>query len=113
MLTKIFLCFVLLSTWHTANATVDVDDPNENLQVLYDLTDADLQFGLESVLNEKPLWGRLIRQKRMAVGLVDLSREKVRFARVNGDDMMYALLTRPSKMAVWLKQNRYMMILDK
>lgn len=59
-------------------------------QPLYDSVDADLQAKLESRLNANPQWARLIRSKKMAIGLVDLSSEEPRFARVNGNEMMYA-----------------------
>lgn len=59
-------------------------------QPLYDSVDADLQKKLETRLNANPEWARLIRNKKMAIGLVDLSGEQPRFARVNGNQMMYA-----------------------
>jgi len=45
---------------------------------------------MEKRLNENPEWARLIRSKKMAIGLVDLNGEQPRFARVNGNQMMYA-----------------------
>lgn len=59
-------------------------------QPLYDSVDSDLQQALEARLNLDPEWARLIRAKKMAVGVVDLSGETPRFARVNGRQMMYA-----------------------
>lgn len=59
-------------------------------QPLYDAVDADLQKQLQARLNENTEWARLIRNKKMAIGLVDLSTEQPRFARVNGNHMMYA-----------------------
>jgi beta-lactamase class A len=89
-MTRIFLCFFLLTTvCMTIDAYAD-ENANYEFQILYDLVDADLQYGLEHVLNENPKWRRLIQQKRMAVGLVDLSNNKIRFGRVNGNAMMYA-----------------------
>ena len=42
-------------------------------------------------MNANPEWARLIKRKKLAVGLVDLSDpDHVRFARVNGNEMMYA-----------------------
>lgn len=53
--------------------------------------DMGLQQELEDKLNQYPLWRSLIKEKKMAVGLVDLSNPGgARFARVNGDTMMYA-----------------------
>jgi beta-lactamase class A len=45
---------------------------------------------MEKRLNANPEWARLIRNKKMAIGLVDLSGAQPRFARVNGNEMMYA-----------------------
>lgn len=50
-----------------------------------------LQRNLEKQLIANPEWKRLIDQKKMAVGVVDMSDPKnVKFARVNGNYMMYA-----------------------
>jgi beta-lactamase class A len=50
-----------------------------------------LQRELENSLKQNELWRSLIKQKKMAVGIVDLSDPKAaRFARVNGKTMMYA-----------------------
>lgn len=54
-------------------------------------TDAELQHMLEARINANPVWRDLVRQKRMAVGLVDLRDEtKIRLASLNGNHMMYA-----------------------
>jgi beta-lactamase class A len=57
---------------------------------LYDRVDAAFQATLETRLNENPQWRKLIRSKKMAVCVVDMSNEPARFARVNGNQMMYA-----------------------
>jgi len=58
---------------------------------LYESGDPELQAALERALNAKPEWKTLIRKKKMAVGVVDLSEiDEPRFARVNGPVMMYA-----------------------
>ncbi|NQV86950.1 MAG: serine hydrolase [Woeseiaceae bacterium] len=59
-------------------------------QPLYSHVDAELQAAMEKRLNANPEWARLIRNKKMAIGLVDLSGHTPRFARVNGNQMMYA-----------------------
>lgn len=59
-------------------------------QPLYDRVDAELQAQLEARLRQNPEWARLIRNKKMAIGLVDLSTAEPRFARINGNHMMYA-----------------------
>jgi beta-lactamase class A len=57
---------------------------------LYERVDPALQAALEQRLNSNPEWAKLIRQKKMAVGVVDMSANVPRFARVNGNQMMYA-----------------------
>ncbi len=53
--------------------------------------DRELQAKLDRALKKEPLWQTLINQRKLAVGLVDLSSPAApRFARVNGDTMMYA-----------------------
>ncbi|MDX1515655.1 MAG: serine hydrolase [Woeseiaceae bacterium] len=59
-------------------------------QPLYNRVDTDLQKRLEERLNANPEWKRLIARRKMAIGLVDLSGDVPRFARVNGNHMMYA-----------------------
>ena len=55
------------------------------------LTDKNFQKILEYELAQNKTWQKLIRQKKMAVGLVDLSDlGHIIFARVNGSEMMYA-----------------------
>lgn len=53
--------------------------------------DSHLQSALNQVLNENPTWKKLIRQKRLSVGLVDMRDEyNTKYAHVNGKEMMYA-----------------------
>jgi beta-lactamase class A len=59
-------------------------------QPLYSRVDPKLQAAMEKRLNANPEWARLIRGNKMAIGLVDLSGAVPRFARVNGNQMMYA-----------------------
>ncbi len=63
----------------------------ESVRPLGDLADRQLQYQLEQRLNQTPLWRRLIREKKMTVGLVDLTNpSEIRFAGVNGNEMIYA-----------------------
>ena len=62
----------------------------EDWKPLYERVDPDLQRSLEERLALNPEWARLIGRKKMAIGLVDLSSDPPRFARVNGNQMMYA-----------------------
>lgn len=64
--------------------------PIEGWRPLYDRFDAGLQNQLERTLNANPQWQRLIQRKKLAVAVVDLSTPVPRFARVNGNQMMYA-----------------------
>jgi beta-lactamase class A len=59
-------------------------------QPLRDRADRQLQTALLGNLNARPEWRRLIRQQRLAIGLVDLRSSPPRLASVNGDRMMYA-----------------------
>jgi beta-lactamase class A len=60
-------------------------------QSLYESADPVLQRALEAAVRERPVWQRLVRRKRMAVGVVDLTDpESPRFARINGSTMLYA-----------------------
>lgn len=62
----------------------------EGWKPLYDSVDPDLQARLEERLNQNPDWAKLVASRKMAIGLVDLSQATPRFARVNGNKMMYA-----------------------
>jgi beta-lactamase class A len=64
---------------------------DDRIRPLRKLVDAGFQKRLENHLNRNKKWARLISKKKMAVGLVDLSDPyHVKFARVNGNVMMYA-----------------------
>ena len=64
----------------------------ENLiKPLRSLVDIKLQRTLENKLNQNIKWKRLIKEKKLAVGVVDISNPyNVKFGRVNGNEMMYA-----------------------
>ncbi|MCB1685289.1 MAG: hypothetical protein KDI31_12410, partial [Pseudomonadales bacterium] len=57
---------------------------------LYEHVNPELQESLDAVMAGNPGWSKLIRDKRMSIGVVDLSGPEPRFARVNGNEMMYA-----------------------
>ena len=64
---------------------------NEKIKPLTKLVDTSLQFHLEEEILSNQSWSHWISQKKMALGVVDLSDpEKIRFARINGNHMMYA-----------------------
>jgi beta-lactamase class A len=65
--------------------------PIDEIKPLRSLIDTTLQDKLLAQLNKNTKWKRLISQKKMAVGLVDLRDPlNVKYARVNGNVMMYA-----------------------
>lgn len=89
------LIFSLFFSQAVVNAAavseLPVDLSDKPLLPLYENIDANLQAALTKRLNQNPTWGRLIKQKKMAVALVDLTDlERPRFARVNGRQTMYA-----------------------
>ena len=56
-----------------------------------DLVDTVLQHQLEDVVFRTPSWKKMVRDKKMTIGLVDLTdAAHVRFATLNGNEMMYA-----------------------
>ncbi len=68
---------------------IRIDDTK--IKPLRKLVDSSLQVNLEREIATHSDWSRLIAQKKMAIGIVDLSTpENVRFASVNGNHMMYA-----------------------
>ena len=65
--------------------------PDGQWQPLCERADSGLQAALEESLKQEALWRSLIRDQKMAVGLVDLSEPVApRFAQVNGPTMMCA-----------------------
>lgn len=53
--------------------------------------DHDLQAKLDAAIRKNPTWAKMVRNKKMAVGLVNLSDENTaKYAYVNGQHMMYA-----------------------
>jgi beta-lactamase class A len=65
--------------------------PEDSWRPLSQAVDQELQNELERRLRQSKSWASLIRKKRMAVGVVDLTYpDSPRFASVNGNVMMYA-----------------------
>jgi beta-lactamase class A len=83
--TTVPLAALLLATGLLAQGATE-----DNWQPLYERVDRGLQQQLEQRLNANPEWRRLIERRKLAVGVVDLSASPPRFARVNGNQMMYA-----------------------
>ncbi|MBC70816.1 MAG: hypothetical protein CMH47_00745, partial [Muricauda sp.] len=71
--------------------TLPIKVGSEKVKPLTKLIDTSLQANLEDEILGNEAWASLIGQKKMAIGIVDLSNpEHVRFARINGNHMMYA-----------------------
>ncbi|MFT5167536.1 MAG: beta-lactamase class A [Saprospiraceae bacterium] len=105
---RIFLVVLLFSLFSISITTLfssnsnlnpsDADDPNSNVPVagksfepLRSQVDESFQASLEQQLNTDKKLKKLIAQKKISIGLVDLmDSENVRFAQINGDEMMYA-----------------------
>jgi beta-lactamase class A len=97
---KFLLIFFLLFTTNLNDAELRNKQSEEalpytvspkQLKPLRESIDFKLQGELEKKLNSNPKWKNLIRAKKMAVGIVDIKDPyKIRFARVNGNEMMYA-----------------------
>ncbi|MEQ9298437.1 MAG: serine hydrolase [Cyclobacteriaceae bacterium] len=65
--------------------------PDSSIKPLRSYLDDNFQAALSQKLNANTKWKRLIGQKQMSVGLVDLRDiDNIKFARVNGNEMMYA-----------------------
>lgn len=89
-LTLVFL-LILTATYLTAQDDLPIKIEDTKIQPLRRLLDSSLQASFEKELNTRYEWKKLIDQKKMAVGIVDLSDPDMpRFARVNGSHMMYA-----------------------
>jgi len=88
----LFLLFIPASIKQNSTSLhLPIVVPEENWQPLRQRVDEELQRNLEAQLNKNEKWASLIKKNKMAVGLVDLRHpEAARFARVNGDTMMYA-----------------------
>ena len=71
--------------------TLPLEPAEGTVKPLRQQVDGRLEADLRKKLNANAKWKRMIANKQMAVGIVDLSNpEEVRFARVNGNEMMYA-----------------------
>jgi beta-lactamase class A len=79
------------AAWSQEAPTLPVAVPDEVWSPLYDHVDPDLQARLEAAVRARPGMQTLAQKKKLAVGLVDLTDPaKPKFARVNGNKMMYA-----------------------
>lgn len=91
--TKTFLLTLILGfnvlTNSQTGLPIKIDD--SKIKTLPSLRNSNMQSVLEKELKANPQWKKLIAQKKMSVGIVDLSNpNKVRYASINGNHMMYA-----------------------
>jgi len=71
--------------------TIPFKVEREHVKPIWTLSDQGLQNELQNLVNAEPKWKRLTQQKKMAIGLVLLNdTSNVKFARINGSDIMYA-----------------------
>ncbi|MGE0622922.1 MAG: serine hydrolase [Pseudomonadales bacterium] len=87
---KLRCTFVFIALLTGCHAAAAADGDREDWQPLYDLVNPELQAELERAISGNPGWRRLAASGRMAVGLVDMAATQPRFARINGNLMMYA-----------------------
>lgn len=88
---KLFWIVCLCVTGVCAQNDLPLQVDNSTIKPLQSVFSSRLQGNLEKQLMANPQWKRLIEQKKMAVGIVDLNDpNNAKFARVNGNYMMYA-----------------------
>ena len=65
--------------------------PRESYKEINNNINDGLQYALNEIVFSNKTWKKLVNQKRMAVGLVDLrDMHNAKFAAINGEHMMYA-----------------------
>lgn len=93
LVNPLFLIAILcIPTWAQNGSSHTLPyDVGASVQPLRSLHDDDLQGLLDRCIQSNSKWNKMVSSKKMSVGIVDLSDpESVRFARVNGNEMMYA-----------------------
>lgn len=87
----LLVLFFIISNVLSAQNDLPIQIPDSEVKQLPSLLNKSLQSNLERELKSNPEWKKLIAEKKMAVGVVDLSNpDNTRFARINGNHMMYA-----------------------
>lgn len=65
--------------------------PDHEFKPLFAYKNADFETSLTNEISKNSTWKNLIDNKRMSIGVIDLSQpEAPRFAQINGEEMMYA-----------------------
>mgnify|MGYP002639746951 CR=1 FL=1 len=89
----IIILFVSIALWaQTFESTnLPYTVPNVEFMPLRSRIDTAFQNNLREKLFQNRQWKELLKSKRMAIGVVDISdSSKIKFARINGNIMMYA-----------------------
>ena len=87
VVTLILDCFTILNGQNGLPLQV----PEANIKPLMQLQSIALQTQLKFEIDKNPHWKSLVAKQKMAIGVVDLSNPNhVRFANLNGNNMMYA-----------------------
>ena len=91
ILIPLIILVIIVNSIYAGEPDLPFHIPDDKIVPLRTLIDKDLQKRLETVLKKNKTWAKLLGKKKMAVGLVDISDPyHVKFAQVNGDEMMYA-----------------------
>ncbi len=86
-----FFLFLTISLNMTAQQELPMHNLGNKVQSMQSFVNVSLQKDLEREILSQPKWRKLIRDKKMAVGVVDLTDpSNVKYARLNGNHMMYA-----------------------
>jgi beta-lactamase class A len=84
------LCVVAQSTYQNTKTELPIKVIGK-IKPISDIKDASLQGILEKQINSNKTWKRLIKNKKMAIGIVDLSDStQFKYAGMNDNFMMYA-----------------------
>ena len=90
-LLTLFAFIFLFSNQLISQNNLPLQIGSDNTRPLLSLGNISFQNSLEFELMKNPLWKKLINQKKMAVGVVDLrDPDQAKFASINGNYMMYA-----------------------
>lgn len=85
-----FICIPLIAQ-RNEGISIPLNTAKSPIPSLRSMVDNELEARLDQKLKANRKWAQLIEQKKLAVGLVDLSNPNfAKFARVNGNEMMYA-----------------------
>lgn len=88
--TKIFTIFFLLISLVAFSQQLPIAH-DEEIDPIGELQNSTLQVLLESQVNSNPKWKAMVRNKKLSIGIVDMSDiTNIRYAGINDKEMMYA-----------------------